>query len=127
MFSSTQENRFNTKYTVSTTGLGLFPVTVSIIKCTLIGRLLWSGVHIESGKSILFKITGNSQLSHARKKKEKKKAPISISLCITWKFRLAKHSQYMRVLHREGYRIYTHLSGETRRNLQPMSEQKKYY
>lgn len=75
MFSPTQENRFNTKYTVSTTGLGLFPVTVSIIKCTLIGRLLWSGVHIESGKSILFKITGNSQLSHARKKKRKEKSP----------------------------------------------------
>lgn len=50
MFSSNKENRFYTKYTIPTTGLVFFPVTVSTTKHTLIGRLLWSGVYMESGK-----------------------------------------------------------------------------
>lgn len=96
MFSSNKENRFYTKYMISTTVLVFFPVTVSIIKHTLMGRLIWSGVHIETRKQkhILFKITGNSQLSHA------KKVLISISLCITWKFRLSKHGQCVTILHK---------------------------
>lgn len=53
MFSSNKENRFYTKYTIST-GLGFFPVMVSIIKHTLIGRFVWSDVHIESGKEKTF-------------------------------------------------------------------------
>lgn len=95
MFSSNKENRFYTKYTI--TGLGFFPVTVSIIKHTLIGRLVWSGVPIESGKEKRFHL--KLQKIHHFLMKKRQEAQIIISWCITWKFRLSKHSQCVMILH----------------------------
>jgi len=98
MLSSNKGNRFYTKYTISTTGLDFFPVPVSIIKHTLTGRLAWSDVHIESGKEKTFYLKLQEILNFLMQKKQK--VPISISLCITWKFRLSKHGHCVMILHK---------------------------
>lgn len=74
MFSSNKESRFYTKYTISTTGLGFFPVTVSVIKHTLDWktRMVRCPYRVRKRKTILFKITENTQLSHEKKGKKPK-------------------------------------------------------